>query len=131
MTTANQTAPTTKQLELLAFWLKAEVRAAQATLDTFTKDFAANPVYTLSWSDGLARAAVTAEMGGCLLSEMEEKGTDFDVHTHLRKMARQMRSDAASPSNSSSAMSNLVSQAKLQVTATFVERFEDFVEYLS
>lgn len=131
--TTTQATPqmTEQQHRLLTSWFKSEVSSAERTIEEFKTRFAKEPMYALSWSDGLAEATAMAQLGGHIHGQLEQEGAGYDIQKMLSKLAREMRNEAQHPSHSTSPMSNLVAQAKLQVKAKLVGRLEEFIEFMN
>lgn len=104
--------------------LERKLEKAQKTLE----EFAANllkpgPSRTFGWGYDAVEAAVVKDLCGDLLRHLNEDTTTARFEVLLDTLRRRVQDKGRFPSQSSSTLSNLVSQTELSVTSALLEDF--------
>ena len=114
--------------EQMTRWLTAQMVHATKITEQFTDEFTANPAEALSWSHKVFTAAAILKLypqyvEECLYSLGVSDGPDPVAYVAKQATALVQR-NAYAPALSTSAVSNLVSQAEVQAAATILDALE-------
>jgi|TARA_R110000824_G_scaffold206501_1_gene391601 hypothetical protein len=113
--------------EQMTRWLTAQMVHATKITEQFTDEFTANPAEALSWSHKVFTAAAILKLYPDYvesLYSLAERPRADPVAYVVKKATALVQRNAYAPASSTSAVSNLVSQAEAEAAATILDAIE-------